>query len=203
MTALKTEFPPEIAEMIPFCDDHSARFDLSNPYIKDGYVYATTGRIAARRKTSLDIPIQRDGTFPNMEPIFRLFDESKITEPLNFRLPHCEKCDDKRFVMSDGKCWVCNGKGYVKHECDCEHCHETTDCDECNGKGQFEPEKEACDCFGCYIEIEGLKAHASSFVALATLRDLRISKPIEGVFAGTVILFKSSNGIEGVMTLQA
>jgi len=56
--------------LLPFCDDYySWKYDLTEPFVQGGYVYATDGKIAIR------IPTRRpdtfhEGRFPNMQQVF-------------------------------------------------------------------------------------------------------------------------------------
>lgn len=40
-----------------------------------------------------------------------------------------------------GDCWKCDGRGYVEHDCNCEHCDVEDDCPECEGRGFIGEEK--------------------------------------------------------------
>lgn len=114
-------------------DDQDGRYTLTKPWIRNGFVYATDGRILVRQATK-----QADTT-DDKPPggAEHMFDESKprgksiplpdIGMELGDRLV-CEKCKGKN---SSKTCSECNGEG--SHVC--PTCSHAKPCRACEGEG--------------------------------------------------------------------
>ncbi len=77
------------------CDPEAVRYDLSTPFIRDGYVAATDGRIMVRQKTGSK---RQDKGTPNANTIFSL--TAYESEPLALVLPsNLRRHDDEGSVL--------------------------------------------------------------------------------------------------------
>jgi RNA polymerase subunit RPABC4/transcription elongation factor Spt4 len=78
-----------------FCDAYFPRYAIGDPWVKDGTLYATDGRIAIA--IDADLPDTNDGRRrPNVE---ELLVEPKEWHPLPDELPEG--------TLRDGPCWYC------------------------------------------------------------------------------------------------
>ena len=135
-----------------FCGEDGGRYEMSHPWVFNGWKYATDGIICVRvRTTELDIVPQNLADFP---PASNLFADGtafayKRWPEANYVIGEipCEHCRD-----GNKKCSKCNGKGcdsclesgYAGPHCDCrpwEECSKcnmgivTLNCGSCDGTG--------------------------------------------------------------------
>lgn len=146
---MTTEIPWDI-----FCDGYACepwtkRFDLRNPFVRDGYQYATDARIAIR------VPA------PDLEDTLRGIPQEMITEmhwdhdvhgdwkPWPVRWPvvpgrtvECSRCHGRGKIRPLGNCLKCGATGWrsgvVCVTCNGEGVVYSAQCDYCDGKGDGE-----------------------------------------------------------------
>lgn len=125
----------------------STRYDINKVWIKNGWKYATDGRICVRIPTA-DIN-DSEGKYPDGD---ELFDSNKFL-----------LCDVPLITpIASGKCSVCNGRGKLHKACpnccgdgvfECPTCHaETLKCETCCGSGRSNEIIMCNDCDGTGID---------------------------------------------------
>lgn len=128
-------------ELQPFCSESDLRPNMQKPWSRDGFTFATDGRILVR-VSSTEYPVAENEAAPEASDAGPFNHNSletewipvpDIPEPM---FSDCRKC--KGTGKSD-KCRECCGDG--RHECDCGHEH---DCGECDGTG-YSWFAEKCD----------------------------------------------------------
>jgi hypothetical protein len=145
-----------------FASDASNRYDLSEPFVKSGYLWATDGRICVRYKTA------ESDTVPKGEK--NILDPSDTFR--QFKM-------DGDFVVTDKSyttvpCWACGECGH----CCCEVCSGADDddvvcdCDCCNGSGTVHFPRE--------VKIGSATVATKYDVLMRTLPNLRIAIPQPG-----------------------
>lgn len=124
--------------------NQESRYGSGEPWMLDGYLYATDGRVCVRMK--------RDAPNSDKSPVDvkslpwdkSLYTNTPIPLPSHIDPPlpikHCEECEGEGEVV-DVICKECNGSGNI--ECDLGHTHY---CGECDGQGKT---TLAGPCFGC------------------------------------------------------
>lgn len=191
------ENPALVVSLEPFCSDE--REYLEKPFLQDGYVYATNGRIAVRVKHE-GLTNARVQTRPNMAEIFKSFVNEGF-EPVTFTLPDCEICHNKRTVI-DTKCYTCDGFGRIEHDCDCQYCTKDREfCDDCKGTGKVDPEECLCECseHGKSVSLGFCSVRVDVAQLLHDIPGLTLARK-QGV---PIVSFRGSNGMEGIfMPLQ-
>lgn len=119
-----------------YIDKKDEREVLHNPFIQDGYVYATDGYILIRVKAN-DIKSDNyeEHKFPNCSNLFsNLTNESHVTiKDLEKKISKIEMIDETIRVGEDIKCKECDGSGVVEWEY--ERWIKHFDCPECDGDG--------------------------------------------------------------------
>lgn len=159
----------ELPDILLLCTDAStesnSRFKLHLPWIVEGIVYATDGRIITRMpstglsedlvetlsKFTTDSCILPAAT-RRVPKIDGLFDGEFETEGLTLPETYdpivlCDKCDGKGYLIRD--CSMCQSDNY-------ERIWEDK-CPGCVGKGEVVRPCRKCDCMG-YIELEANKS---------------------------------------------
>lgn len=113
---------PAMDLLLRFCGDKESRYALTAPWIRDGWRYATDGRLCVR------MPAEglQDTAAVYIPPAGEVF-------AINFE-PYADKCrkpwpDLMQIVMYDGTCPQCDGFG----ELGCSECFKRT-CLTCHGK---------------------------------------------------------------------
>lgn len=119
--------------------DEDGRYTLTEPWIRQGFIYATDGRIAVRQ------PITQPDTTDYGSPANagQMFDDSKLTGKA-ITLPDigpepsaiCTDCKGRK----PKKCGTCHGSG----ECACSVCDSQHTCGSCDGHGK-RPWCSPCD----------------------------------------------------------
>lgn len=129
-------------DLTPFCDpDTSSRYALDQPWVVDGWRYATDGRIMVR------IPATGEPDSPKPpDEKKRPKDVASIVESLtgdNWQpwpaIKPCRICDGKGKHLED--CENCEGTGTCK-SCNCGHKHQCGDC-----KGERQSLVRCDECF--------------------------------------------------------
>lgn len=116
-------------DLSPFCgaSDHKGRYDLSSPFVFDGWEYATDGAILVRVSTK-----KRNGDqqrkVPPAHEMFACFPKAGFA-PWPAYQP----------LTRDGDCYVCNGKGRIA----------TQTCEFCEGLCSFRVGKKVKPCPVC------------------------------------------------------
>ena len=128
-----------LIDLKPFCLTGPSRTALAKPFTRDGFTYATDGRMAVR--------VEARENEPGDE---KALDAAKLFEP-ELAKPHtehawpvvpepvtkiCGKCDGRGKFS---KCADCDGDGV--QVCDLDHEHE---CERCGGSGQLPGNDSAC-----------------------------------------------------------
>jgi hypothetical protein len=200
MTATSTvEIPESVADLIPFCGVDTNRHRINLPFVRGPHIFATDGKIAVRRLNATGWP--ENLKTPDMTEIFAKFTRDVCIHELK-DLPsgiECTICNGS-LKKSETECPECEGEGYEEHDCDCEHCTRTTGdrCDECDGIGEVDPYDVDCECCSgvVHLNADGIFSIAMKTArALATLKNLRVSKPS---YYGSPMYFIADAGIEGV-----
>ncbi len=111
----------------------SSRYGIDKPFVRDGYVCATDGRIAVRMKTQMP---STPGSTPKIEDL----NWNKGYKSVPIDLPNlgdepkdkkCSKCDG--IGRADFLCDKCDGYG----DSECFECGHEKDCVACDGLGKF------------------------------------------------------------------
>jgi hypothetical protein len=206
--SVRTETP--VVDWSQFCGSkwQSARYDLNETFVQEGFKYATDGRIILRQLAS--DPDTTEGKFPIGKNVFTDFPEdfSDGEDPVKYDTS-CEKCgstgqmtfDECQTCRGTGQCDECDGTGYTDCQCcgneaDCDECDGTGDCPECNGKVKLDqPWQEECS--NCYYD--GLNV-GFSLVSLLNLRKIQ-SLPGARVkpFNRNMVHFIADGGLQGVV----
>lgn len=118
------------------CADKDTRYSLSKPFVRDGYLCATDGKIAVRAPTD-DPP---SGKGPNVGELpwdIPVLGECDIPLMPEFTPPPCEHCKGTKKI----KCDECDGGGTIECVCPCGECAHDVDCKSCDGTGYTD-----CEC---------------------------------------------------------
>jgi hypothetical protein len=127
----------ETIDLKPFCDKQDFRYAFSNPFVKDGFRYATDSRICVRIPSSEPntIPPEKKKDCPGVNVVFdnfpsegfRNIDEliagREASGPYDMRDCDCGELNE---------CHKCLGSGT---QC-CPHCDQDMDCEDCDGTGE-------------------------------------------------------------------
>jgi len=116
-------------ELQDFCSTDDCRESIMTPFVRDGWKYATDGRIMVRIKTDEPDDSGQPHKRPNAAKLFEGFDVSKLEA---FNLPELKGVENQT-------CRYCSGNGV--QTCSLGHDH---DCDECDTTGLTEkwPEQD-------------------------------------------------------------
>lgn len=119
--------------LLPFCDEFSWKYDLCEPFVKDGYVYATDSRIAlripTRRSNTFDMS-SRSARFPKMGETF----DNLLTNHLDSKEPWLPWPTKPIFVETEADaqagiaCPICRTQGHYYADGDavtCVYCDAT------------------------------------------------------------------------------
>ncbi len=94
------------------CDEDSVRFDLSKPFVRDGFVWATDGRIMVRtpedrvEESALASLRNGDRKLPNPHDVWRPSGSIAIDLPPSVVTEiTCPKCEGEEYT----ECYSCNG----------------------------------------------------------------------------------------------
>lgn len=144
-------------DFLPFCDDESIRVNMSIPWVKDGFRYATNSRIMVMQFTGEPDTPEGEKPFPNAASVRDSFLNVNANTPWPESFPDCPTCG-KSGMVEVFECGNCGGMGY--QECNLGHEH---DCDFCDGtgnaKGRFrrgESRFDICDDMRrCAVKIGG------------------------------------------------
>lgn len=111
---------------------------LSNVNLRNGYLYATNGRIAAKIKEDLCIQdYKEDEKYPDAESVISshksIEKKTVMVDDLFSDLMKAECCFKPKMV----NCEECDGKGTMT----CEYCDSEYKCKECKGTGEMPGEE--------------------------------------------------------------
>lgn len=131
-------------DLTPFCDpDTSSRYALDQPWVVDGWRYATDGKVLVR------VPATGEpDTPPHPEGKRRPGKVHEIVPPVDGKwlpwpeIASCEKCEGSLKI----ECESCCGDGQCEN-CKCGQCHNCgkcdgigkVDCDLCDTNSSFKP----------------------------------------------------------------
>ena len=132
------------------------RYNIDEPWAKDGFVYATDGRMCIRMPTDQPDTVIEGKKWPSVKDLG--FDQSGELLPWP--------------VIDEGQghlCRTCSGEGYLDKEC--ELCGSTCidygmPCVRCNGSGKV--------CYPATIEILGKTFEGYYIHKLANLPDIKL-----------------------------
>lgn len=133
----------QILEM--YVDENSKR-GLNEPFLQDGYIYATNGYILLRSNNLLIKPNDHIKVLerPYCGNLFKNIPESyTITiEEINSMLINVPMIDETKSVGKNIMCKECQGEGIVEWEY--KKWTKDFDCPVCDGEGYSETTKEIC-----------------------------------------------------------
>jgi hypothetical protein len=171
-----------------FCDPKVVRFDLSKPFYKNGYKFATNGAILIMQSHE---PLDNgDRSLPKMEDMISKANVPCEATPAD--CPKCEKCND---TFGDwvngcfdcdntGNCIECDGRGETVCSCcgqdaDCEECSGSGKCGSCKGSAKGEtPYFVKCECNGKSFEwLPGILVDRHYCRLLQSLGDVKVAIP--------------------------
>ena len=153
----------EIAEYGSF---NLSRYSLAVPFVQNGYLYATDGRVCVRAKTTeVD---SKDRLLPVMDKL-----------GWDLTLYKSEACDPPSYILETPlliPCSACKGTGECDKitcpECDgdkaieCSECGQDRDCPKCDGEGIIGGVGKCPDCDGRKREL----AHKYEYVWIETFK---------------------------------
>lgn len=153
MTMRRFDTPHEREKMnidiTKFVCTNAARPNLCSPWTKDGYHYATNGRVAIRipAMDGFEHP-DIDGTRPNVESVLTCHATALSWVPVDSFENHmgvdvnCSDCEGFGKALADYK--ECHGDG----EIECCECNQMRDCPECDGAGTNPGDEDCQVCNG-------------------------------------------------------
>ena len=144
-----------------YARENIGRYNLDEPWIKDGFIYATDGRMCIRMPTDQPDTVSEGKKWPSSVNGFEQSGEL-LSWP----------------VIDEGqghKCWACNGEGHPDKEC--ELCGSTVidygmACIRCNGSGEV--------CYPDTIEILGKVFDGYYVHKAASLPDIKLVNNTSG-----------------------
>lgn len=128
-----------------FCTTHPDRYELLDPFVCDGYIWATDTFTVIRVKTDLPDQENVERKYVPESPMGKKFPLNILRgvyeKPVvkNYQVP-CSTIDTiiesfKKVPVLDYSeqvdCTRCHGEGILE----CDHCHSDYDCPQCNGDG--------------------------------------------------------------------
>lgn len=121
-------------DLTPFCDPDGEY--LATPWVKDGWRYATDGRVCVRvlADGEPNEPPLLKRALPSVAQMFSAVDGEWLIWPA---IPPCNLCHGKSAALVN--CSNCRGSG----RCECADCGCQHECAECDGDGQSE---QTCEC---------------------------------------------------------
>jgi hypothetical protein len=151
-----SEVMPDMKTLfLEFCDPESTRYCLSEPFVQNGFLCATDGRIAVQARCD---EADTEGKFPKMSFVI---DQDAMCEtkwePSDIG---CGNCGGKGSTTTT-KCHECKGSGVCENcsgsgEETCLSCDRDHECDECDGSGNCHEcdgdgivEQYECGCVQC------------------------------------------------------
>jgi hypothetical protein len=167
-------------DLMKFCYPDESYHDIHKPWLSDGVVYATDGKICVAVKperTTTEYQVAPPPGGKKFRDVKHLFDfrRSFVDVPCGV-IPDCEKCKNKYVV--NAKCVWCRGFGLA--ECNMGHEHE---CDQCDGGF------DEINC-GCVMEIGGLHFRSMYINKIYGLPNLRFK-----IADNAVLWFEFDGGV--------
>lgn len=126
-----------------FCDNCNGKYHLSTPWVQDGFMYATDGRIIVR------VPFEGEydnggEKYPDGSSVFRPLPDVAVwaswpSFPENHGLKQCFACGGEGCDFK--VCEMCDGDGSHK----CKECGTYHGCGICDGKGEIPIPDSKCN----------------------------------------------------------
>lgn len=159
---------PTTIDLSKFCDPESSRYSIQKPWVKNGYTYATDGRVLVRVDTA-DEPdtVAEPGSglrFPKADDILPPLAASESDWLPWPKVEPCETC------MASNKipCIECDGHG----ECNLCRCKTPHECGNCDGTGSIDC--ETCTDIGGFSHRFGKAEIALKYAfAISALPDVK------------------------------
>lgn len=190
------------SDLQPFCSESELRPNIQKPWSRDGFTYATDGRVLVR-VSSDDIPTSENEAAPNALTVAAFDHDSLETEWLptpDIPDPVFSECRKCKGTGKSAKCRNCQGDG--RCECNCGHEH---DCGDCEGTG-YQGLAETCDnCENGKIEETQRVAVGEAVVnahylrKIATLPNPEFARPAEW---DKPIAFRFTGGVGYLMPMS-
>jgi len=209
-------------DLKPFCGTSGPRYQLDQPWLKNGWVYATDTRIAVRVPPRLGIELGPDVTEfkrPDMEKVagnpfgqFPLVDAVPLPDVPVSKPVKCLKCTGTGKVFD---CPECEGSGEVEWEGDYSSHTYTSECYFCDGRGSVSEKKrrqaarleeagDQCpDCEGSGEKSDDMERIPMLGVGVATCyyRKLRALGDVTCKVYGQMVLFQCGE-LQGVLMIM-
>lgn len=192
-----------LIDLQPFCSDASAkRPHLEQPWSRDGFTYATDGRILLRVSRE-DYPAPENDKAPNTD-VVGPYNHSELRYWIP--VPELPEPEVRACTLCDGtgktrKCRECSGFGSC--ECDCGHEH---DCGYCDGTGRRNGEDEECECCEAgkitttqTVNVGPALANSEYLRKIRTLPEVAIALPVEEY---APIAFRFEGGVGYLMPMR-
>jgi hypothetical protein len=202
-----TPDPKTLATFQRFCDPGATRYDLSEPFIQSGRLFATNGHIAI--STPCDEPETQSK--PTMSHVMDY--ETATTKQWKHIETKCDTCNSTGYVTTDGVCDECKGSGDCDEcggsgrvdccecgqEADCDECDGTGDCPGCSGTGSVDPEQIECkQCNDSRINVDGCCLRPSVVNLINLLSSVRYVITSDNSSVFNKIVFDADGDIRGV-----
>ncbi len=133
-----------------FCSNrHDPRTVMQAPYVRDGWLCATDGRVGVMVQTEAP---DSDPKGPNLPALVLEFHAKATGEWKPWPKPEagktrpCESCYGKGTAIE--KCSVCRGTGEVE----CPRCGNDTECENCHGNGNVHLTTPCPQCTGTGLQ---------------------------------------------------
>lgn len=136
-------------DMKSFCAQEPGKYAIDKTWVKDGYEYATDGRICLRHPVKAEDTTEKYCIWPDSNKLFSEIKQYTATHDLDVAL-------GKNCKQVSLECEECKGLGVAMEVCEfcdegqseCPHCNSDIDCPKCNGQGMV-PSKSGGKCLWC------------------------------------------------------
>lgn len=158
-----------------FCSTDECRPNIQQPFLRDGYVWATNGQILVRIS-----PIEDVLEYPTAPDVAGVFQKGFVETSM--RRLRAENLPD---VLDPIDCEDCDGRG-SEHDCPSCNCR----CEACDGTGMENPEKfTSVDICGALFSLRYIRL-------LSELPDVMIpEKPVASILAPMPFKFDGGDGL--------
>jgi hypothetical protein len=191
-------------DIMRFCAPQgTSRFAIETPYVKYGWIYATTGRIAVRVPDVSESP-PADACIPSLRQ-FDGYPFGLCTEPW--------PAPDGLMVTTTAKCACASVCDCTDGVCTCGECGQGHTCELCDGTGRrATPGCPVCEGDGCtYVQVLAPQLVAGRWIAhphwelITSLAGVRYEPeaPLDTVRHSEVRLplaFVADGGVQGLVT---